>query len=75
VAEPDPQVEEIPVSDAATRELRYRYHRARRHARIRQKEETRLARYRFFILMTVLVVGAIVFVVLAWQAIHKLFGL
>jgi hypothetical protein len=75
VAEPDPQLDEIPVSDDATRELRYRYHRARRTARIRQKEETRLARYRFFIMMTVLIVGAIVFVVLSWQAIHKLFGL
>ena len=73
--QPDPQLEEIPVSDEATRELRYRYHRARRTARIRQKEETRLARYRFFIMMTLLLVGAIVFVVLSWHAIHKLFGL
>ena len=75
MAEPDPELEEVPVSDAATRELRYRYHRARRHARIRAKEESRLARYRFFIAMTVLVVIAIVFVVLAWHEIHKLFGL
>ena len=75
MAEPDPEPEVVPVSDEATRELRYRYHRARRHARIRQKEATRLARYRFFIMMTLLLVGAIVFVVLSWHAIHKLFGL
>ena len=75
MAQPDPELEEIPVSDAETRELRYRYHRARRTARIRQKEETRLARYRFFIVMTVLVVIAIGFVVAAWHEIHKLFGL
>ena len=69
------EIPEIPVSDAETRELRYRYHRARRHARVRAKEESRLARYRFFIVMTVLIAIAAVFVVLAWQQIQKLFGL
>ena len=67
--------EEIPVSNAETRELRYRHHRARRHARIRAKEENRLARYRFFIAMTVLIAIAVLFVVLAWHEIQKLFGL
>jgi hypothetical protein len=74
VAEPDPELDEIPISDAETRQLRYRYHRARRHARVRAKQESRLARYRFWILLTVLVVGAIVLVVLTWHEIHKLFG-
>ena len=43
-----PDEEEAPVDPSAI-ELRYRYHRARRQARVRAKEETRLARYRFYI--------------------------
>jgi len=67
--------EEVPVSDPETRELRYRHHRARRQARIRAKEETRLARYRFWIVLIVLVAIAAVFVVLVWHQVQKLFGL
>ena len=67
--------EEVPVSDPEARELRYRHHRARRHARIRAKEETRLARYRFWIVLIVLVAIAAVFVVLVWHQVQKLFGL
>lgn len=67
--------EQIPLSDAETRELRYRYHRARRNARIRQKQETRLARYRFYVAMTVLLAIAVAFVVGSWHEIQRLFGL
>jgi hypothetical protein len=66
--EPGPPTEDL-------RDLRYRHHRARRRARIRAREESRLARYRFFILLSVLAVGAIVLVVLAWREIERLFGL
>lgn len=71
----EPRPGEIPVSDAETRALRYRYHRARRTARVRAQEESRLARYRFYIAMTVLIAIAIVFLVLAWHEIQRLFGL
>lgn len=71
----EPKPGEIPVSDQETRDLRYRYHRGRRVARVRAKEESRLARYRFYIAMTVLVAIAIVFLVLAWHEIQRLFGL
>jgi hypothetical protein len=70
-----PPDEVVPVGDPATRELRYRYHRARRNARIRQKQESRLARYRFYIVMTVLLAIAIAFVVGSWHEIQRLFGL
>ena len=56
-------------------ELRYRYHRGRRNARILQKDENRLARYRFYIAMTVLLAIAAAFVVGAWHEIQHLFGL
>jgi hypothetical protein len=74
VAEPEPKPED-PTSDPSVIELRYRYHRARRHARVRAKEESRLARYRFYIALTVLSVIAIVFLVAAWHEIQRLFGL
>jgi hypothetical protein len=73
--EPLPNDEDVPIADPSTRELRYRYHRARRNARIRQKQESRLARYRFYIAMTVLLAIAVAFVVGSWHEIQRLFGL
>jgi hypothetical protein len=61
--------------DPSTVELRYRYHRAQRQARIRQREETRLARYRFYIALIVLLAISAAFVVGAWREINQLFGL
>jgi hypothetical protein len=72
--EPEPD-ENAPIGDPSTRELRYRYSRARRNARIRQRQETRLARYRFYIVMTVLLAIAVAFVVGSWHEIQRLFGL
>jgi hypothetical protein len=66
--------EDDPVDPSAI-ELRYRYHRARRHARVLQREETRLARYRFYIALAVLLAIAIAFVVGSWHEIQRLFGL
>jgi hypothetical protein len=61
--------------DPAAIELRYRYHRARRQARIRQKQESRLARYRFYIVMFVLIALTLGFVIVSWHEIQRLFGL
>jgi hypothetical protein len=66
---------EDPSTDPSTVELRYRYHRAQRQARIRRREENRLARYRFYIAMTVLLAIAVAFVIGAWHEIQRLFGL
>jgi len=74
VAAPAPHDDDAPVDPSAI-ELRYRYHRARRHARVRARQESRLAHYRFYILMAVLISLALVFVVLAWHEIQRLFGL
>jgi hypothetical protein len=84
VASPVPQDDDAPVDaapvdaapvDPGAIELRYRYHRARRHARVRARQESRLAHYRFYILMAVLMALALAFVVLAWHEIQRLFGL
>jgi hypothetical protein len=73
---PDPeQAPDDPVVDPAAIELRYRYHRARRHARVRARQESRLARYRFYIVMTFLTALAAAFVVVSWHEIQRLFGL
>ena len=74
MAAPAPSEEEVPVDPQAI-ELRYRYHRARRHARVRARQEGTLARYRFYIVMGVLLTLAIVFVVVTWHEIQRLFGL
>jgi hypothetical protein len=66
--------DDAPVDPSAI-ELRYRYHRARRHARVRARQESRLARYRFYILMAVLMALAVGFVIGAWHVIQRLFGL
>ena len=67
--------DEDPPIDPSAIELRYRYHRAQRHARILRRQESRLARYRFYIAMIVLLAIAGAFVVGAWHEIQHLFGL
>ena len=66
--------EDDPVDPSAI-ELRYRYHRARRHARVLQRQESRLAQYRFYIVLAVLLAIAIAFVLGSWHEIQRLFGL
>lgn len=61
--------------DPSAIELRYRYHRAQRHARVLQRQESRLARYRFYIVLAVLVGIAAAFVLGSWHEIQRLFGL
>ena len=67
-------MEDLP-REPSTVELRYRYHRARRNARVRHREESRLARYRFYIVLTVLLAISAAFVIGAWHEINHLFGL
>jgi hypothetical protein len=73
-AQPQPRLDDAPIDRRAV-ELRYRYHRAQRHARLLRREETRLARYRFYVAMTVLLAIAGGFVVAAWHEVQRLFGI
>ena len=74
IADGGAPADDAPLDPGAT-ELRYRYHRARRHARVLRKQESRLARYRFYIVMLVLIALAIAFVIGSWHEIQHLFGL
>ena len=74
VEPPDEPPDEAPIDPAAI-ELRYRYHRARRQARVRARQESRLAHYRFYIVMAVLLALAAAFVLGSWHEIQRLFGL
>ena len=70
----EPFEDDAPIDPTAI-ELRYRYHRAQRHARVLRRQESRLARYRFYIAMLVLLAIAVAFVIGAWHEIQRLFGL
>jgi hypothetical protein len=74
MASPVPEENDAPVDPAAI-ELRYRYHRARRQARVRATQESRLARYRFYIAMAVLLALTLGFVIASWHEIQRLFGI
>lgn len=74
MARPAHRLEQTPPPPSLV-ELRYRYHRGRRNARVRRTEENRLARYRFYVTMAVLLAIAVAFVVGAWHEIQRLFGL
>jgi hypothetical protein len=66
--------EEIPLDPAAV-EHAYRFHRAQRRARVKRREETRLAHLRFYLVMLVLVAAALALVIGTWHEVQKLFGL
>lgn len=66
--------EAAPIDPSAIA-VRYRYHRALRRARVLRRQESRLARYRFFIALTVLLAIAAAFVIGSWHQIQHLFGL
>jgi hypothetical protein len=65
----DPPLDESAVA------LRYRHHRAQRRARVARRQESRLARYRFYVMLAVLMALAATFVVASWHEIQHLFGI
>lgn len=75
MASPAPApAEDDPPIDPALVELRYRYHRAQRRRRVVRRQESRLAHYRFYIVLAVLMALAAAFVVGSWHEIQHLFG-
>jgi hypothetical protein len=69
-----PDEDELPLDPTAV-ERAYRYHRAQRRARVRRREENRLAHFRFYLVMLVLAAAAIALVIGTWHEVQKLFGL
>lgn len=70
IAAPD----EPPVDPDAI-DRAYRYHRARRNARLRRKRETARARLRFVIVLCVLVGLAVFLMLTIWHEVQNVFGL
>lgn len=66
--------EEPPVDPFAV-DRAYRYHRARRNARLRHKRETARARLRFTVTLVVLLALAIALIVTIWREVQHVFGL
>lgn len=55
--------------------LRYRHHRRRRTIRVIRRQESRLAKYRYWIMMAVLLSLAAAFVVGSMHEVQHLFGI
>lgn len=68
-------LDEPPIFDPAAIARAYRFHRARRHARIERRRATRYARLRFWLVLGGLLLACLVLVVAVWLEIERLFGL
>jgi hypothetical protein len=78
MARPQPRVdgsEEPPVDRSQAIEQAYRFHRARRRARVRRQTEKRTANVRFYIVLTALVFVLVLIALAAWNEIQRVFGL
>jgi hypothetical protein len=69
-----PASAEPPVDPTAV-ERAYRLERAKRRARIEAARERRHARFRFLVVMLLLVAVCVAFSIAAWQQVSRLFGL
>jgi hypothetical protein len=77
VAQPARRVvvpEEPPVDPEAI-DRAYRYHRARRNAKLRRKRESSRARLRFVLTVSVLAALAIAIMLTLWHEVQNVFGL
>jgi len=70
VADPD----EPPVDPEAI-DRAYRYHRARRNAKLRRKHEKARANLRFALVLAVLLALAIAIMLTLWHEVQQVFGL
>jgi hypothetical protein len=78
VGEPAPietELDEPPRHDPHSTVRAYRYHRARRAARIEQERARRWARLRFWFMFGCLTLAAAVIVVLILQQVQNIFGI
>lgn len=66
---------EDPPVDPEAIDRAYRYHRARRNAKLRRKRESARARLRFALVFTLLAALAIALVLTIWHEVQTVFGL
>lgn len=69
------EIDEPPAFDRVAIDRAYRYHRARRLARIQQRREYRSARLRFWFVACGLLLICLVIGVTIWGQVQRLFGL
>lgn len=53
----------------------YRFHRARRRAHVRHRQERRKAGLRYYLVLLLLLVGTLVIAVTIWSQVRKAFGI
>ena len=77
MAQPAPRAaaSEDPPVDPEAIDRAYRYHRARRNAKLRRKRESTRARLRFVVTVTLLVALAIFLMLTMWHEVQNVFGL
>jgi hypothetical protein len=66
---------EAPPLDPSAVDRAYRFYRAKRHAKIEHRRATRMARWRFWVFLGLLLLACLVLAVTVWDEITKLFGL
>ena len=64
-----------PPLDPAAVEQSYRFHRAKRRARIERSRERSRARVRFWVVLVLLLAFAVYLALSVWQQVERLFGL
>ncbi len=69
MAEDSPPIDPDAIEDA------YRYHRARRRARVAHRRNLKLAGVRFWLVLLLLVVASVALAVTVWGQVQQLFGL
>ena len=69
------QLETPPVHDPHAIARAYRYHRAKRAARIERRREQRFARLRFWLVLVCLLLAVAVIGVLILQQVQNIFGI
>ena len=67
--ENDPPTDPNAVGEA------YRFHRARRRAHVRHRQERRKAGLRYYLVLLLLLVGTLVIAVTIWSQVRKAFGI
>lgn len=71
----EPATDEIIPVDPYAVDRAYRLERAKRRARVARMRERRLAGFRFFVALVILLAISVGFVVVVWQQVQELFGL
>jgi hypothetical protein len=71
----DPATGDDPPIDPDAIEEAYRFHRARRKARIQRRRSARRAGVRFWVVLCLLLVVSVVLAVTLWREVERLFGL